>query len=60
MSRAKIFTLYVVFDLLIVAGALWCALQRWPVRHYLIPAAILFVLGGVWLIVMTVKSIPRE
>jgi hypothetical protein len=58
MSQTKIFTIYVVFDLLIVAGVLWCAVQRIPVRQYLIPAAVLFVVNGVWLVVMTVKNTP--
>jgi len=58
MSRAKIFTIYVFIDLLIVAGVLFCAVQRWPVRQYLIPAAVLFVLSGLWLIVMTIRSTP--
>jgi hypothetical protein len=56
MTRAKIFTIYVVFDLLIVAGVVWCVFQRWPVRQYLLAAIVLFVIGGLWLIVMTVKS----
>lgn len=56
MSRTTIYALYVTFDLLIVAGVVWCAFQRWPVRQYLLPAIVLFVLSGVWLIVMTVKS----
>jgi hypothetical protein len=56
MSRTIIYALYVVFHLLIVAGVVWCAFQRWPVRQYLLPAIGLFVLGGVWLIVMTVKN----
>jgi hypothetical protein len=60
MSRAKIFTIYVVFDLLIVGDVIWCVFQRWPVRQYLIPAAVLFVLTGVWLIVMTVRSTPAN
>jgi hypothetical protein len=55
MSRAKILTIYILFDLLIVAGVLWCAVHRIPVRTYLLPAAGLFILGGVWLIVMTVR-----
>ena len=55
MSRATIFTIYIVIDLAIVAGVLWCAVQRMPVGKYLIPAAILFVLNGAWLIVMTIR-----
>jgi hypothetical protein len=58
MSRIRIFAIYTVINLLIVCGALWCAVQRWPVRNYLIPAAVLFVVNGVWLIVMTVRNTP--
>ncbi len=60
MSRTRIFTIYVIFDLLIVAGVLWCAMLRIPVSKYLIPAAALFVLSGVWLIVMTVRHTPQR
>jgi hypothetical protein len=56
MSRAKIFAIYVIFDLMIVGGVIWCVFQRWPVRQYLIPAAALFAVNGVWLVVMTVKN----
>jgi len=59
MSRAKIYALYIAFDLLIVAGVVWCAFQKMPVRQYLIPAAVLFGLNGVWLVVMTVRNTPR-
>jgi len=58
MSQAKIFTIYVLLDLAIAAGVVWCAFQRMPVARYLIPAAILFVLSGVWLVVMTVRNTP--
>jgi hypothetical protein len=56
MTRAKIFTIYVVLNLLIVAGVVWCVFQYWPVRQYLLPAIGLFAVSGVWLIVMTVKN----
>lgn len=60
MSRAKIFTIYTLVDLLIVAGALWAAFgARWPARQILFLAAVLFVLNGLWLVVMTVKNTPR-
>jgi hypothetical protein len=58
MSRSKIYALYIAFDLLIVAGVLWCAFHRIPVGQYLIPAAVLFVLSGVWLVVMTIRHTP--
>ena len=58
MSRAKIFTIYVVIDLLIVAGVVWCVFQRVPVGKYLLPAILLFTVNGVWLVVMTIRNTP--
>jgi hypothetical protein len=58
MPRIKIFAIYVVFDLLIVAGVLFCVFQRMPVGKYLLPAIVLFALNGVWLVVMTVRNTP--
>ena len=58
MSRGTIFAIYVVVNLLIVSGAVWCAFHRWPVMKYLVPAAVLFVLNGVWLVVMTLRNTP--
>jgi hypothetical protein len=58
MSRAKIYALYVFIDLAIVAGVVWCVFARWPVRQYLVPAAVLFVLNGLWLVVMTIRNTP--
>ncbi|HEX9254269.1 MAG TPA: hypothetical protein VF938_01940 [Candidatus Angelobacter sp.] len=58
MSRAKIFTIYVVIDLLIVGGVVWCVFQRMPVSKYFFPAVLLFVANGAWLVVMTVRSTP--
>jgi len=60
MTRFKIFSIYILMDLAIIAGVLWCAVQRIPVGRFLIPAAVLFVLAGVWLIVMTVRNTPRQ
>ncbi len=60
MTRTKIFTIYIPFDLLVIAGVVWCVFHRWPVRRYFFPAAILFVLSGVWLIVMTIRSMPPD
>jgi len=56
MSRAKIFTIFILVDLAIVAGVVFCVFQRMPAGKYLAPAAILFVLNGLWLVVMTVKN----
>ncbi len=57
-SRTKIYVTYILFDLAIVAGVVWCVFQRIPVAKYLIPAAVLFVLSGLWLIVMTIRHTP--
>lgn len=58
MTRAKIFTIYVVLDLLIVAAVVWCVFQRVPVGKYLLPALGLFTVNGVWLVVMTLRKTP--
>jgi hypothetical protein len=58
MSRAKIFVIYIAIDLAIVAGVLWCVFQHVPVNKYFFPAALLFMLNGVWLVVMTVRKTP--
>ena len=60
MTRAKIFTAYIAVDLLIVAGVVWCVFQHIPVSKYLLPAFGLFVLNGIWLVVMTVKATPPK
>jgi hypothetical protein len=58
MSRAKILIAYIVIDLLIVAGVVWCVLQGIPVSKYFWPAVLLFILNGVWLMVMMVRKTP--
>jgi hypothetical protein len=58
MSRAKILIAYIVIDLLIVAGVVWCVFQRMPVSKYFFPAILLFMANGAWLVVMTVKRTP--
>ncbi|HEY1529000.1 MAG TPA: hypothetical protein VGH51_22475 [Candidatus Angelobacter sp.] len=58
MSRAKILIAYIVIDLLIVGGVVWCVFQRMPVSKYLFPAILLFMANGVWLVVMTVRKTP--
>jgi hypothetical protein len=58
MSRAKILIAYIVIDLLIVGGVVFCVFQRMPVSKYLTPAIILFTLNGLWLVVMTIKKTP--
>ena len=58
MSRTIIFTIYIAIDLLIVAGVIWCVLHRIPVSKYFLPAVGLFVLNGLWLIVMTIRATP--
>ena len=46
--------------LLIAAGVVWGAFNQWPAREYIVPAGVLFVINGVWLVVMTVRETPRE
>jgi hypothetical protein len=58
MSRAKILIAYIVIDLLIVGGVVWCVFQRMPVGKYFFPAIFLFMANGVWLVVMTVRKTP--
>ena len=58
MSKAKILSIYVFMDLAIVGFVVWGVFHRWPVRQYFLPAAVLFVLSGIWLIVMTVRHTP--
>jgi hypothetical protein len=60
MARAKIFTIYVVLDLLIVGGVVWCVFQHVPVSKYFFPAVLLFMLNGVWLVVMIVRKTPQR
>jgi hypothetical protein len=58
MSRTQIFTIFILVDLAIVLGVVFCVFQRLPVGKYLVPASILFVLNGLWLVVMTVRTTP--
>ena len=46
MSRAKILIAYIVIDLLIVGGVLWCVFQHVPVSKYFFPAVLL--VHGEW------------
>jgi len=58
MPKIRILVIYMVIDLLIGAGVIWCVLQRIPVMKYLIPATVLFVANGVWLLVMVIRTTP--
>ena len=58
MSKIKIFAIYIIIDLVIVGACIWSAVQRVPVRHYLLPAIVLFALNGLWLVWMTVRNTP--
>ena len=58
MSRAKIFTLFILIDLAIVAGVVFCVFQRLPAGKYLVSAIVLLTLNGLWLVVMTVRTTP--
>lgn len=60
MSRTSIFTIFVLIDLAIVLGVVFCVFQRLPVGKYLIPAFVLFVLNGFWLVIVTVRNTPRR
>jgi len=58
MPKTRILVIYSVIDLLIGAAVVWCVLQRIPLSKFLIPATVLFVLNGIWLLVMVVKTTP--
>jgi hypothetical protein len=58
MSRAQIFTTFILIDLAIVGGVVWCVFQHVPVSKYFFPAILLFIANGVWLVVMTVRKTP--
>jgi hypothetical protein len=58
MSRAAIFAIFILIDLAIIAGVVWCVFQRMPVSKYFFPAILLFVANGIWLVVMTVRKTP--
>ena len=58
MTRKKIFTIFIVVDLAIVAGVLWCVFNRIPVRQFLIPLVVLTSLNGLWLVWMTIRNTP--
>ena len=60
MSRAWILGIYIVIDLAIVAGVVWCVFQHVPVSKYFFAAILLFLLNGAWLVVMTVRNTPRR
>jgi hypothetical protein len=58
MSRAWIFTIFILVDLAIVGGVVWCVFQHVPVSKYFFPAIMLFIANGLWLVVMTVRNTP--
>jgi hypothetical protein len=58
MPKLKILVIYAVIDLLIGAAVVWCVLQRIPVSKFLLPATLLFVLNGIWLVVMVIRTTP--
>lgn len=60
MPKIRILVIYIVVDLLIGAWVVWCVLRGMRVGQYLVPATILFVLNGVWLLIATVRSTPRR
>ena len=58
MSRTWIFLIFILIDLAIVGGVLWCVFQHVPVSKYFFPAVLLFMANGAWLVVMTVTKTP--
>jgi hypothetical protein len=60
MPRAKILIAYIVIDLLIVGGVVWCVFQHMPVSKYFFPAILLFIANGAWLVVITVRNTPQK
>jgi hypothetical protein len=58
MPRTQILIAYILVDLLIVGGVMWCVFQHVPVSKYFFPAILLFIANGVWLVVMTVRRTP--
>jgi hypothetical protein len=58
MPRTQILIAYILVDLLIVGGVIWCVFQHVPVSKYFFPAILLFIANGVWLVVMTVRRTP--
>jgi hypothetical protein len=60
MSRARIFAVFILVDLVIVAGVVWCFFHRIPARQFFVPAIVLFVANGVWLIWATIRNTPQR
>lgn len=58
MSRKKIFTIFIVIDLAIVAGVVWCVFNHIAVRQFIIPLVVLTSLNGLWLVWMTIRNTP--
>ena len=58
MTRGWIFTIFILVDLAIVGGVVWCVFQHVPVSKCFFPAILLFVANGAWLVVMTVRKTP--
>jgi hypothetical protein len=58
MSRASIFTIFILVDLAIIGGVIWCVFHHVPVSKYFFPAILLFGVNGAWLVVMTIRKTP--
>ena len=58
MPRAWILSIFILVDLAIVAGVLFCVFQHVPVSKYFFLAILLFVANGAWLVVMTIRNTP--
>ena len=60
MTRTQIFLTFIVVDLVIVGGCVWSVFHRIAVRRFLVPAIVLFILSGLWLIWMTLRHTPPQ
>ena len=58
MPRAWILSIFILVDLAIVGGVLFCVFQHVPVSKYFFPAILLFMANGAWLVVMTIRKTP--
>jgi hypothetical protein len=59
MSKAIIFTIFIIVELAIISACVWAAFHHVPVRRYLFPAIALFSLSGLWLVWATLRNTPK-
>lgn len=58
MSKVRIFSIFISVELAIIGTCIWLAFHRFPLRDFIIPAALLFSVNGLWLIWMTLRHTP--